>query len=343
MEHVREQLTDDELVDLVLSGKISSHRLEALTGNPDRAVLLRRRILTLQLSRIAHINGPLLEHIPHSNYPFEKVMGQCCENVIGYLTMPLGVVGPLMVDGLSYWVPMATTEGALIASVQRGSKALLLSGGVSTIMYGDGMTRGPVIQFPSIQDVCSFKSWVDNPLHFDDLVKVFNNTSRYTKLLSLDVAPAGVDVFLRFKASTGDAMGMNMVSKGTERTLSYLSTLFPRMRVISLSGNYCTDKKAASLNWIDGRGKSIIAEAVLSAETVQTILKVTPEQLVKTHLKKNFKGSAMAGSLGGGGFNAQASNVVTAIFLATGQDPAQNVESSNCITIMERYAFAAYA
>ncbi|KAL0564502.1 3-hydroxy-3-methylglutaryl-coenzyme A (HMG-CoA) reductase isozyme [Marasmius crinis-equi] len=105
------------------------------------------------------------------------------------------------------------------------------------------------------------------------------------------------------------------------------------MIVLALSGNYCTDKKPAAINWIEGRGKSIVAEAVVPGKVVETVLKTTVDALCNLNTKKNLIGSAMAGSVGG--FNAHAANILTAVFLATGQDPAQNVESSNCMTLME--------
>jgi hydroxymethylglutaryl-CoA reductase (NADPH) len=117
-------------------------------------------------------------------------------------------------------------------------------------------------------------------------------------------------------------MGMNMISKGTEKALDKMKEYFPTMVVLALSGNYCTDKKPAAINWIEGRGKSIVAEPVVPGKVVKGVL-----------IKKNLIGSAMAGSIGG--FNAHVSNILTAIFLATGQDPAQNVESSMCMTLME--------
>jgi len=149
----------------------------------------------------------------------------------------------------------------------------------------------------------------------------------------LKTALAGRTLFVRFATRTGDAMGMNMISKGTEKALKAMSTHFPQMQVLALSGNYCTDKKPAAINWIEGRGKSVVAEAIVSGKDVKSILKTTVANLVHLNNKKNLVGSAMAGSIGG--FNAHAANIVTAIFLATGQDPAQNVESSNCITLME--------
>mmetsp|Transcript_50597 Transcript_50597/g.113699 ORF Transcript_50597/g.113699 Transcript_50597/m.113699 type:complete len:220 (-) Transcript_50597:320-979(-) len=128
-------------------------------------------------------------------------------------------------------------------------------------------------------------------------------------------------------------MGMNMVGKGVNQVVSELLVRFPGSELMALSGNYCTDKKPSAVNWIEGRGKSVAAECVLPGEVVRTILKADPSRVVEVNTNKNLVGSAMAGSLGG--FNAHASNIVTALFLACGQDPAQNVESSNCITTME--------
>merc|ERR1719396_212400 len=127
-----------------------------------------------------------------------------------------------------------------------------------------------------------------------------------------------------------------MVSKGSLAVVELLRTVFPSLELVALSGNVCTDKKAAATNWIEGRGKSVVVEATIPKHVVQSTLKTSVEAMVATNLNKNLIGSAMAGALGG--FNAHAANMVTAIFIATGQDPAQNVESSNCITLMEETA-----
>ena len=165
--------------------------------------------------------------------------------------------------------------------------------------------------------------------------KAFDSTSRFARLQTIKTAMAGTYLYVRFKTTTGDAMGMNMISKGVEHALAVMTTSgFSDMEIISVSGNYCTDKKPAAINWIDGRGKSVVAEAIIPAEVVKQVLKSDVDSLIELNISKNLIGSAMAGSIGG--FNAHAANVVTAIFLATGQDPAQNVESSNCITIMKK-------
>ncbi|KAL6217890.1 hypothetical protein ACLB2K_011107 [Fragaria x ananassa] len=138
---------------------------------------------------------------------------------------------------------------------------------------------------------------------------------------------------MRFTCSTGDAMGMNMVSKGVQNVLDFLQNDFPDMDVIGISGNYCSDKKPAAVNWIEGRGKSVVCEAVIKGDIVTKVLKTNVAALVELNMLKNLTGSAIAGALGG--FNAHASNIVSAVYLATGQDPAQNIESSHCITMME--------
>ncbi|GCB67286.1 hypothetical protein scyTo_0010232, partial [Scyliorhinus torazame] len=156
---------------------------------------------------------------------------------------------------------------------------------------------------------------------------------RFARLEKLQIGLAGRNLYIRFQSKTGDAMGMNMISKGTEMALTRLQEEFPSMRVLAVSGNYCTDKKPAAINWIEGRGKSIVCEAVIPAKVVREVLKTSTESLVEVNISKNLVGSAMAGCLGG--YNAHAANIVTAVYIACGQDAAQNVSSSNCITLME--------
>jgi hydroxymethylglutaryl-CoA reductase (NADPH) len=195
------------------------------------------------------------------------------------------------------------------------------------------MTRGPAIDFPSAMQAGKAKAWIDSDEGHKVLREAFESTSRFAKLKSLKTGIAGRTLYVRFATTTGDAMGMNMISKGTEKALEAMQKRFPEMVILALSGNYCTDKKPAAINWIEGRGKSVVAEAVIPGLVVKTVLKTTVRDLCNLNVKKNLMGSAMAGSIGG--FNAHAANILTAIFLATGQDPAQNVESSMCMTLVE--------
>jgi hydroxymethylglutaryl-CoA reductase (NADPH) len=198
------------------------------------------------------------------------------------------------------------------------------------------MTRGPVVEFPNVRRAGTAKNWIDSDEGQKRLKKAFDSTSRFARLQTIKTALAGTYLYIRFRTTTGDAMGMNMISKGVEYALHVMSTEcgFDDMDIISVSGNYCTDKKPAAVNWIEGRGKSIVAEAIIPAAIVKSVLKSNVDALVELNVAKNLIGSAMAGSVGG--FNAHAANIVTALFLATGQDPAQNVESSNCITVMKK-------
>ncbi|ERF70877.1 3-hydroxy-3-methylglutaryl-coenzyme A reductase [Endocarpon pusillum Z07020] len=337
-------LTDEELIELSLRGKIPGYAIEKTMEDEElmtrlesftRAVKIRRAVVsrTPATSEMTH----LLESskTPYKDFNYGLVHGACCENVIGYLPLPLGVAGPLVIDGQSYFLPMATTEGVLVASTSRGCKAINSGGGAVTVITGDGMTRGPCVGFPTLARAGAAKIWLDSEEGQKVMKNAFNSTSRFARLQSMKTALAGTYLYIRFKTTTGDAMGMNMISKGVEKALHIMSTEagFDDMSIISVSGNFCTDKKPAAINWIDGRGKSVVAEAIIPGHVVRSVLKSDVNALVELNTAKNLIGSAMAGSIGG--FNAHASNIITAMFLATGQDPAQNVESSNCITIMK--------
>ncbi|KAL3914210.1 MAG: hypothetical protein SGARI_000243, partial [Bacillariaceae sp.] len=241
--------------------------------------------------------------------------------------------GPLSLNDETVYVPMATTEGCLVASTNRGAKAITQGGGAHARIVKDGITRAPCVRMNSAMEAADLKVWCEEPQNFARLKAAFESTTSFGKLQSCNPTVAGKNVYLRLVCFSGDAMGMNMVSKGSLAVIELLQEEFPSLQLVALSGNMCTDKKAAATNWLHGRGKSVVVEAVIPKEIVRTTLKTTVASLVHTNIHKNLIGSAMAGSIGG--FNAHASNIVTAVFLATGQDPAQNVESSNCITLME--------
>lgn len=327
-------LSDAEVTALAISNKLPLYALEKKLKDTTRAVVIRR-------NAIAHLSKRSIvasNAVPYKHYDYDKVFGACCENVIGYIPLPLGVAGPLLIDGVPYHIPMATTEGCLIASTMRGCKAINAGGGVTTVLTRDGMTRGPCVQFSSLKRAGECKLWLDSDEGQDLLKKAFNSTSRFARLQHVQTAIAGSLLYIRFRTTTGDAMGMNMISKGVEFTLNEMVSSYgwSDMEIISVSGNYCTDKKAAAINWTNGRGKSIVAEAIVPRAVVQKVLKSDVDALIKLNISKNLIGSAIAGSIGG--FNAQSANLVTAVYLACGQDPAQNVESSNCITLIDKNA-----
>ncbi|KAI5590290.1 hypothetical protein POPTR_005G257000v4 [Populus trichocarpa] len=317
---------DEEIVKSVTEGTLPSYSLETKLGDCKRAAVIRREALQ-------RTTGRSLEGLPIEGFDYDSILGQCCEMPVGYVQIPVGIAGPLSLNGMEFMVPMATTEGCLVASTNRGCKAIYASGGASSVLYADGMTRAPVVRFETAKRASELKFFLEDPDNFDTLSIVFNRSSRFGRLQGIQCAMAGKNLYIRFKCSTGDAMGMNMVSKGVQNVLDFLQADFPDMEVIGLSGNYCSDKKPAAVNWIGGRGKSVVCEAIIKEEIVKKVLKTSVASLVELNMLKNLAGSAIAGALGG--FNAHASNIVSAVFIATGQDPAQNVESSNCITMME--------
>ncbi|CAN8257799.1 unnamed protein product [Cochlearia groenlandica] len=322
-----DSVQDEEIVRSVIAGTISSYSLETKLGDCKRAAEIRRESVQI-------ITGKSLTGLPIEGFDYGSVLGQCCEMPIGYVQIPVGIAGPLLLDGAEYSIPMATTEGCLVASTNRGCKAIHLSGGAYSSLVKDAMTRAPVVRFPSARRASLALFYMRDPGNFERLSLIFNKSSRFARLQSITGNIAGRNLYPRFSCSTGDAMGMNMVSKGVQNVLDFVKTEFPDMDVIGISGNYCSDKKAAAVNWIEGRGKHVVCEAFIKAEVVKNVLKTSVEALVELNVSKNLVGSALAGSLGG--FNAHASNIVTALFIATGQDPAQNVESSHCITMIER-------
>jgi len=316
---------------MVLSNKIKDHQLEKLL-DPYRAVIVRRATFDQKLSTLNQ--GDALNDLPYEHdLEYSRVFGANCETVIGYVPLPVGMVGPLTLNGQTVYFPMATTEGCLVASTNRGCKAISQGSGASSTITRDGITRAPCIRMKSAKEAAELKIWCEIPQNFLTLKAAFESTTSFGKLQSAQVTVAGKNAYVRLCCFSGDAMGMNMVSKGSLAVIDLLKEKFPTLDLLALSGNMCTDKKAAAINWIEGRGKSVVVESIIPKDVVHATLKTDVKKIVTVNINKNLIGSAMAGSIGG--FNAHASNIVSAVFLATGQDPAQNVESSNCITLME--------
>lgn len=321
-----QEMSDQDLARQVVSGQIKFFNIENEIEDKFRAVKVRRQAVETMTGR-----KNVTANLPFEHYDYNAIFGQCCENVIGHVPIPVGVAGPLTVDGQEYMVPMATTEGALIASTTRGCKALSMAGGVSTVVTRDAMSRAPVLECPNVKVSQAVQKFIQE--NFAAIEARFNGTSRFARLQDISCHMAGKNLYVRFSCATGDAMGMNMAGKATEAALAVIIEAFPEVAVVALSGNVCTDKKPSAINWIQGRGKSVSVDCTIPGAIVKSVLKTTVPALCKLNQAKNLVGSAVAGSIGG--FNAHASNIVTACFLATGQDPAQNVESSNCITLME--------
>ena len=255
------------------------------------------------------------------------------ENLIGATTLPLGVAGPVDIIGdevrRSVYLPLATTEGALVASVSRGAKALNESGGARVNVFKTGTTRGPVFNTGSVAQGQEFLEWVQNKV--DDIVVEVEKTSSHILLTNLEAKLIGSYAFLRLYFDTSDAMGMNMVTIATQAVIDYIEKN-SKVRAISVAGNFDVDKKAAWLNVIYGRGYQGWADVVINEKTLKNTLKTDANKLFDVWLAKCMIGSAISGSMS---FNAHFANIVAAMFAATGQDLAHIVEGSLGITTMK--------
>ncbi|QPV65096.1 hydroxymethylglutaryl-CoA reductase (NADPH) [Halosimplex litoreum] len=255
------------------------------------------------------------------------------ENLVGGTQLPVGVAGPVAVHGDAadgdFYLPIATTEGALVASVNRGCSAISAAGGATVRVTKRGMTRAPVFRVDGVAEGAEVAQWVaDNEERLADAAE---ETTSHGRLQSVTPYVVGDSVFLRFSYDTGDANGMNMATIATRAAAELVEAETPAS-LVALSGNLCTDKKPAAINSVEGRGHTVTADVTIPREVVEERFGTTPEAIEEANTRKNLIGSAKAGSLG---FNAQAANVVAGVFLATGQDEAHVVEGSNCITTVE--------
>ena len=316
----------EELVRDLAAGDLGFHQLPRDLPAAEAAEI-RRLALEEQ-------TGARLEHIARFSLDAERAATRHCENLIGAAQIPMGIVGPVRVRGEhiddEVAVPLATTEGALLASVNRGCAAIRRAGGAVVHVEDVGMTRAPVFRTTGIEQTNRFLSWVAS--HQDEIRAKAEGTSRFLRLVEVKPRAVGTTVFLRFRCETGDAMGMNMVTIACDRVVNDLITPATGVPCIALSGNVCVDKKASYINFQEGRGKRIYAEVELRGEPLERTLKSSARALVEVGFRKNLIGSIVAGAMG---WNGQMANVLAGIFIATGQDLAHVVEGSMGITTIE--------
>lgn len=272
-----------------------------------------------------------LPHISRFSFDEDKVVGKNIENLIGSVQIPVGIAGPLKIQNLesraqNCYIPLATTEGALVASISRGCKVVTESGGVTVFTETAGMTRGPVFYTGSLEKTRAFSLWMkENQLVLKEAAEA---TSSHLQFLKAEVKKMADCVFVRFVFDTKDAMGMNMATIATQQIVGLIEEK-TGAQCIAVAGNYDIDKKPAWLNVINNRGRIVWAEARLKKDAVKAILKTSAQKIFSVWLNKCMLGSAMSGSMG---FNAHYANIIAALFLATGQDPAHVVEGSLGIT-----------
>lgn len=256
------------------------------------------------------------------------------ENFIGMAQIPIGLAGPLLINGTKangeFLIPLATTEGALVASYNRGMKAIKLSGGVTSICLTEGIQRSPFFKFDNIRIVALFVKWLSvNKAIFGSITE---KTSRFAKFVDLKTNIEGNSVILTLEFTTGDASGQNMVTICTDQICKFILENFEiTPKEWYIESNYSGDKKATAVSFSNVRGKKVTSEIVIPKAVVEQVLKTTPTKIAH-YWKSSTLGVIQSGSIGAQGHVA---NGLTALFIACGQDVACISESSIGLTRME--------
>ena len=266
-----------------------------------------------------------LNHV--GNYSFDAgILPGNIENFIGAAQVPIGLAGPLLVNGEyakgEFYVPLATTEGTLVASYNRGMKLLKAAGGVTVTVVDDAMQRAPVFVFPSARQAQEFGVWVKE--NFAEIKAQSETTTSVGKLRDIQQFPAAKFLYLRFNYTTGDAAGQNMTGKATKAACDWMMQNYKGIEHYQLEGSIATDKKSSWMNRIHTRGKKVIAEATIPAQILQEIMHVSVQQIFAARLRSQL-GGFLAGANNNGSHSA---NGITAMFIACGQDVANVAESS---------------
>lgn len=249
--------------------------------------------------------------------------------------IPMRVVGPVTIISRevneAVPLPLATLESPLWPSTHRGARVCSVAGGIRATLIDERMTRSVLVEADSVAEVHA--ACVAILQQKEKLQAVISESSRFAKLIDMHAQIVGSMLFLRFELTTGDASGHNMVTLASDRMLTWILQQYPTLRYVSISGNYCSDKKVSAVNGILGRGKNVVAEVTLSREICRKYLKTTPEKIIDLNIKKNLLGNIVAGGLRTA--NAHFANMLLGFYLATGQDAANIIEGSQGIVFAE--------
>ncbi|OGT35730.1 MAG: hydroxymethylglutaryl-CoA reductase [Gammaproteobacteria bacterium RIFCSPHIGHO2_12_FULL_37_14] len=250
-------------------------------------------------------------------------------------TIPLRVVGPVKVISTEVNdevpLPLATLESPLWPSTHRGARVCTEAGGIRATIIDERMTRSVLVEGSTVEEVYRICTDIkQQQVHLQSIIK---KTSRFAQLLDIHTQIVGSLLYIRFELLTGDAAGHNMVTLASDRMLDWILKKYRQLRYVSISGNYCSDKKVSAVNGILGRGKNVIAETSISRVLCKRFLKTTPEKIVELNIKKNLIGNIIAGGLRTA--NAHFANMLLGFYLATGQDVANIVEGSQGIVYAE--------
>jgi len=250
-------------------------------------------------------------------------------------SIPMQEVGPIRITGPvvneEVMVPLATYESPLWPSVNRGARVSMKCGGILAVIQDERMTRSILLEATGAAEAVAFVAELRKSTA--SLEKVIAGTSRFCRLLDLHTQIVANLIYVRLEFSTGDAAGHNMVTAAADAVMEFILQHHPELKYVSISGNYCTDKKPSAVNGILGRGKSVITEMIIAGDLCGKILKTTPARMVELNIKKNLIGSIVAGGLRSA--NAHYANMLLGFYLATGQDAANIVEGSQGFTHAE--------
>lgn len=283
---------------------------------------------------VEEYTGVKVKHLKHFSIDPNTLEGNC-ENFTGVAQVPIGFAGPIRVNGEfakgEFLVPLATTEGTLVASYNRGIKALNMAGGVKATVVSDVMQRAPVFVFEDAREGRKFVQWIDE--HFDEIKVEAEATSSIAKLRDIDPYTSNKFVYLRFNYRTGDAAGQNMVGRATFAACSWIIDVYENEKIKNfyLESNFATDKKASQINIMRTRGKRVTAECTVPRMILEEHMRVEPE-LLTHHAGVANIGSILSGANNNGLHSA---NGITAMFIATGQDVANVSESSAALIYSE--------
>jgi hydroxymethylglutaryl-CoA reductase (NADPH) len=288
-----------------------------------------RQIADKRLTHARERTGAKLEHV--GSYSFDPgILPGNIENFMGAAQVPVGLAGPLKILGEhaqgEFYIPLATTEGTLVASYNRGMRLLSECGGVKSTVVQQSMQRAPVFMFDDAREARTFGEWLTDK--FPAVKEVAESTTSIGKLQNIDQYAIGPNRYCRFNYFTGDAAGQNMSGKATFAACEWIVANYPTKIRYILSGAVDTDKKHSQINVLKTRGRRVIAELVIKREVLKSLTNVTPEQLFE-YRQITQAGAALAGSAYNG---AHAANGLTALFIATGQDVANVSESHAGIT-----------
>jgi hydroxymethylglutaryl-CoA reductase (NADPH) len=274
------------------------------------------------------------KHTKQFSFEAHQTQGNC-EHFIGVAQVPLGIAGPLLINGEhaqgEFLIPMATSEGTLVASYNRGMSVINLSGGVKCTVLSEAMQRAPVFVFEDARAAREFDKWVQ--AHFKTIAYYAEQTSNIAKLQDIDIYLSHKFAFLRFNYTTGDAAGQNMVGRATFAACSWIFDHYNEhpIKHFYLESNFATDKKASQVNMMRTRGKRVVAECTIKRQILIERLRVEPEQLFY-HAGIANVGTILSGANNNGLHSA---NGITAMFIATGQDVANVAESSVAVIYSE--------